>query len=92
MPTTIGMPTVQGFKTSLKHTGIGAVGGGVYTIGKRALGNGLFGGLIASGLTGAIVKGTPGETLSTIIGFRMAEDVFNGADNGASQAASPTMI
>lgn len=89
MGNVVGMPSVQGFKQSLKNTGVGAIGGVVYKLGSGLFGgNNLIGGLIGSGLTGAVVKGQAGETLSTIIGFRMAEDLLSGSSDAAASNQS----
>lgn len=88
----LGMPTVQGFKGGLKNTLWGGLGGIVYGLGTRITGSSLIGGLISSGLTAAVVKGTPGETISTVVGFRMGESLFNDNDKEAANAAPAAYV
>ena len=64
------MPTMGGVQSSLMDYAVGLGGGIIYALSQALTGSGLIGGLIGAGLAGAIVRGSRGTAIATILGFQ----------------------
>jgi hypothetical protein len=80
----IGVPSVRGMKDAFVDFGYGAIGGGVYGIGKAILGNGVLGAVGAPVIAGSILKGDRGKDISTIAGFIAGAELLGAFNSGAS--------
>jgi len=87
----VGMPTISGVKDSMIDFAVGAGGGILYALSSSFLGSGLVGGLVGAGLAGAVVKGTRGVAIATILGFQTIVGAIGASQAAASSTQSDVM-
>lgn len=83
----LGLPSVRGIKESMIDYLIGGAGGVVYGLMQNLLGSGLIGGLAATAIAGATLKGVKGEMIGTLMGFQTALSLFGGGAKAESADA-----
>lgn len=97
----IGVPSARGVVDSFWDYVYGGAGGFVYDVATYYTGNSLIGGGIAAALAGSVVRGTRGQAIATIAGFRAANEANLGSFatrylpqlnifSGSGQAPAPT--
>ena len=83
----VGMPTMRGVQGSLIDYAVGLGGGLIYAISQGLLGSGLIGDLLGAGVAGAMLKGTRGTVVATVLGFQSVMGAVNaGSANAATEA------
>lgn len=66
----VGIPTASGLGNSLTDFAIGGAGALTFGVVRNVLDLGWLGGLLAAVGAGAVVKGTRGTVIATILGFQ----------------------
>ena len=84
----IGVPSLKGMGNAFTDAGIGAVGGLAYGLSKSILGSGFLGTLIATIVSGSLIKGNRGTAIATISGFMLLADMLTGTASQASAEPS----
>ncbi len=84
----IGVPTFGGIKEALIDYALGAGGGLLYGLSSSIFGSGLIGGLVATGIAGAAIKGVRGEIISTMLGFQTGMAMLAGSSNNSNENAT----
>lgn len=87
----ITVPTVRGVRSGLENYGVGAVGGLVYRLATRFLGNNVIGGALSAALAGSVVKGSKGDAIAVMAGFQTGLD-FAGGLAGADSSEPDNVI
>lgn len=83
----IGVPTVRGLKDAAGDYAVGAGGGLLMALAQSVFGNGFLGSLGAALLGGTVVKGSRGETLALMAGFRAGAEMGVSPSGGADVQA-----
>jgi len=87
----IGVPTISNMKSAFGNFAWGAGAGLVFALAQAIFGSGLIGALAAPVLAGSVIKGETGSVVSTIAGFMLMSQAFNGATASASTASPGVM-
>lgn len=78
----IGVPTGGGIGRSLTNWGMGVVGGIAFNLIGGFTGSGIIASALTAALTGAIVRGSAGETIATVAGFNIGQRGLGGLGLG----------
>jgi len=76
--------------SALKCAAIGGVGAGLVTLSKKFLGSGLIGGIGGIAIAGSVLKGSSGEMISTILGYQLVKDLFDGTLSTSTSTSTST--
>ena len=88
MPDKIGVPTARSMGSAFGSYGVGIAGGLVYNLVAAFMGSGLLGSLAAPIAAGSVLKGTSGQIISVVAGFKAAGELLPGLfGNGGNRSS-----
>lgn len=78
----ISVPTISGVQSGLQMYAFGAIARLGFNVISGFTGSGLIGGAIAAAAASAIIRGTQGDVIATMLGFQAAEEGLGGLLGG----------